>query len=158
MRARTLVLALTIASAGCGGPAVDLAANLKVVEISTGWRDAGIVEGQNKLVPAAVFKLQNNSDQTLRVLQVNAVFRRDNEAQELGAQFRPVTSAEGLAPGSVSPAIEVKSNFGYKGTEPRAVMMQNSQFIDAKVEIFAKYGSQQWKRIAEYPIDRKLTP
>jgi hypothetical protein len=36
-------------------------------------------------------------------------------------------------------------------------MMQNSHWVDAKVEIFAKYGSQQWKRIAEYPIDRKLS-
>ena len=44
----------------------------------------------------------------------------------------------------------------YKGTEPRAVILQNSHFVDAKVEIFAKYGSQQWKRIAEYPIERKL--
>jgi len=158
MRANILVLALALAASGCGGPAVDLTQTLKVVDVSTGWRDEGVIEGdKNKLVPTAQFKLQNNSDQTLKVLQVNAVFRRLNEAQELGAQFKPVTSADGLAPGQTSPPIVVKSNFGYKGTEPRAVILQNSHFVDAKVEIFAKYGSQQWKRIAEYPIERKLT-
>jgi len=136
---------------------VDLATGLKVVDIKTGWRDEGIVEGQNKLVPIAEFKLQNLSDQPLRVLQVNAVFRRFNEERELGAHFRAVTQSEGLAPGDTSQTIAVKSNFGYKGIEPRAVMLANSQFVDAKVEIFAKYGSQQWKRIAEYPIDRQLT-
>jgi hypothetical protein len=157
MRATVLALALALASAGCGGPVVDLAENLKVLDVATGWKDEGVVDGdKNKLVPTAQFRLQNNSDQTLKVLQVNAVFRRLNEAQELGAQFKPVTSSAGLAPGQTSDAIVVKSNFGYKGTEPRAVILQNSHFVDAKVEIFAKYGSQQWTRIAEYPIDRKL--
>ena len=126
MRANILVLALALAASGCGGPAVDLTQTLKVVDVSTGWRDEGVIEGdKNKLVPTA--------------------------------QFKPVTSADGLAPGQTSPPIVVKSNFGYKGTEPRAVILQNSHFVDAKVEIFAKYGSQQWKRIAEYPIERKLT-
>ena len=35
-------------------------------------------------------------------------------------------------------------------------MLQNSHFVDAKVELFAKYGSEQWKRIGEYPIARRL--
>ena len=135
---------------------MDLAAGLKVVDVTTGWRDEGVVDGQNKLVPIARFKLQNVSDQSLNVLQVNAVFRRLNEQQELGAHFLAVTQSEGLAPGGTSKPIAVKSNFGYKGTEPRAAMLQNSQFIDAKVEIYAKYGSLQWKRIAEYPIERQL--
>ena len=157
MRAKVLALALTLASAGCGGPVVDLTKALKVVDVSTGWRDEGIVEGdKNKLVPSAQFKLQNNSDQTLRALQVNAVFRHLIDGEEWGAQFKAVTSSEGLAPGQTSDAIAVKSNSGNKGTEPRAIMMQNSHWVDAKVEIFAKYASQQWKRIAEYPIERQL--
>jgi len=152
-----LLVALSLAAAACGGPTVDLAAGLKVLDVATGWRDEGLVNGENKLVPIAQFKLQNVSDQSLTVLQVNAVFRRLNEQRELGAHFLAVTQSDGLAPGDTSKTITVKSNFGYKGTEPRAVMLQNSQFVDAKVEIFAKYGSLQWKRIAEYPIDRQLT-
>ena len=31
-----------------------------------------------------------------------------------------------------------------------------SQFVDAKVVLFAKYGSSQWMRIGEYPIARQL--
>lgn len=157
MRRPVLVLvALALTMSACGGPTVDLATGLKVVDVATGWRDEGVVDGQNKLVPVAQFKLQNLSDQPLRALQVNAVFRRLNEAQELGAHFKAVTQFEGLPPGATSNAISVKSNIGYKGTEPRNVMLQNSHFIDAKVEIFAKYSSLQWKRIAEYPIERRL--
>ena len=156
MRATFLALAVTLASAGCGGPVVDLAQNLKVVDVSTGWKDEGVVDGdKNKLVPTAQFKLQNNSAQTLKVLQVNAVFRYV-DAKWIDEHYKPVTGSEGLAPGQTSETIVVKSKFGYKGTEPRADILRNSHVIDAKVEILAKYGSQQWKRIAEYPIERKL--
>jgi hypothetical protein len=156
MRAKILVLLLTFASAGCGGPVVDLTEALKIVDVSTGWRDEGIVDGdKNKLVPTAQFKLQNNSDQKLKVVQVKAVFRY-LDARWIDEQFKPVTGYEGLTPGQTSNPIVVKSNFGNKGTEPRAVILQNSHFGDAKVEIHAKYSSQQWKRIAEYPIERKL--
>ena len=156
MRAKVLALVLTLASAGCSGPVVDLAENLKVVDVSTGWKDEGVVDGdKNKLVPTAQFKLQNNSAQTLKVLQVNAVFRYV-DAKWIDEHYRPVTGSEGLAPGQTSETVVVKSKFGYKGTEPRADILRNSHVIDAKVEILAKYGSQQWKRIAEYPIERKL--
>jgi len=156
MRAKVLALALTLASAGCGGPVVDLAENLKVLDVATGWKDEGVIDGdKNKLVPTAQFKLQNNSAQTLKVLQVNAVFRYV-DAKWIDEHYKPVTGSEGLAPGQTSETIVVKSKFGYKGTEPRADILRNSHVIDAKVEILAKYGSQQWKRIAEYPIERKL--
>lgn len=156
MRATFLALALSLASAGCGGPVIDLAQNLKVVDVSTGWKDEGVVDGdKNKLVPTAQFKLQNNSAQTLKVLQVNAVFRYV-DAKWIDEHYKPVTGSEGLAPGQTSETVVVKSKFGYKGTEPRADILRNSHVIDAKVEILAKYGSQQWKRIAEYPIERKL--
>ena len=155
MRRFVLVLVLA-AAAACGGPTIDLTKNLEVVDFSSGWHDEGIVDGQNKLVPMSTFRLKNNSDQTLPVLQVNAVFRRPNEQQELGAAFVPVASSSGLAPGATSSPVSVKSNFGYKGPEPRADMLTNRLFVDAKVEIFAKYSSLQWVKITEYPIERKL--
>ena len=35
-------------------------------------------------------------------------------------------------------------------------MLKNSQFVDAKVDILGEYASLQWKRIAEFPIERRL--
>jgi len=35
-------------------------------------------------------------------------------------------------------------------------MLQNSQFVDAKVELYLKQGSQVWAKLAEYPIQRQL--
>lgn len=156
MRRLVLLIILVAASAGCGGPTVDLAQGIQVLDFSSGWHDEGIVDGQNKLVPSATFTLKNVSDQSLPVLEVNAVFRRPDETQELGAAYVPVTRSEGLPPGATSKPVSVKSNFGYKGSEPRNQMLENRLFVDAKVEIFAKYSSLQWKRIAEFPIERKL--
>jgi hypothetical protein len=46
---------------------------------------------------------------------------------------------------------------GYTGSEQsRAEMLQNTQFVDAKVELAAKYGGTQWKRLGQYPIERQL--
>jgi hypothetical protein len=35
-------------------------------------------------------------------------------------------------------------------------MLKNSRFIDARAEFSAKYGSVQWKRLAEFPVARTL--
>jgi hypothetical protein len=35
-------------------------------------------------------------------------------------------------------------------------MLHNSHFVDAKVDLFARYGSQQWTRMGEYPIARQI--
>ena len=81
----TLLLA-ALASAFCGGgPAVDLTKALQVQEVQSGWYDAGISGGQNKLVPSLSFKLTNVSDRPLVTLQVNAVFRQVNEADRSSA-------------------------------------------------------------------------
>lgn len=143
-------------AAACGGPPVDLKKGLDVELVSSGWFDAGIVNGKNKLVPTASIRLKNVSDQTLAVLQINALFRRINEQEEWGSAFMTVAGPEGLAPGAATETLTIRSQLGYTGTESRAEMLENAQFTDAKVNLFAKYGSTQWTPIAEYPIERRL--
>lgn len=151
-----LALAVALATASCGST-VDLAKGLEVVDVSTGWWDAGIVDGQqNKLVPTATFKFKNVSDQPLNILQANVVFRRVTEDKEWGSKFLKVAGSEGLAPGATSESQTAKSDLGYTGTEPRQEMLANSQFVDAKVQIFAKYGSTQWQKVGEYAVPRTL--
>jgi hypothetical protein len=157
MRARGLTAALVLAAATIGcGPTVDLKTGLQIVDVSSGWVDAGIVNGQNKLVPSISFKLKNVSDQRLSVLQVNLRFRRVNEEEEWGNRYLSVTGSEGLAPGATTQTVTADSSQGYTGTEPRLDMLKNSNFVDAKAEISAKYGSIQWQRLSEYPIARRL--
>src|SRR2546430_15416233 len=143
-------------SSACG-PTVDLTKGLQILDVSSGWFDAGIVNGQAKLLPSISFKLKNVSDQTLPVLQVNALFRRVTEKDEWGSGFVTAAGSEGLAPGATTPPMTIRSQLGYTGSDQsRQEMLGNSHFVDAKVEIFAKYGSAQWTPMGEYPITRKL--
>ena len=149
---RAALLTATFLTAACAPP-VDLTKNLEVVEAKTGWSDAGITEdGQNKLVPFVSFRLKNNSDQKLPVLQVNAMFRPLKEEKEWGSRFQSVAGSDGLAPGATTPVIMLISDHGAKGADPRATIMKSPYFVDARVQLSAKYGSIQWVRVAEYPV------
>src|SRR5579872_5291857 len=151
-----LLVCSSVLAAACG-PMVDLSKGLEVQEVSTAWFDAGIVDGQNKLVPTITFKLKNRSDQTLSHLQLNVLFRRITEPDtDWGSGFVVDAAPGGLAPGSTTQTLTVKSQLGYKGTDPREAMLKNSQFVDAKVDLFAKYSSAQWKKVGEFPVTRVL--
>src|SRR5436190_23086432 len=146
MRARlrlTALWAIAIAASACG-PKVDLTKGLQVLDVSTGWVDAGIVDGQNKLVPSVAFSLKNVSDQKLAVLDVNARFVRVNEPDEWDSSLVSISGSEGLPAGATTKKYTVDCKLGYKGTEPRLDMLKNSHFVDAKVQLFAKYSNVQW--------------
>lgn len=156
MRAAFLTaLLLAASSLGCG-ETVDLSQGLEIVEVSSGWSDDGPVNGQNKIVPTVAFKFRNISNQTLGTLQANVLFRRVDDEAEWASSFVRITGSEGLAPGAVSAPQKVLSSKGYTGSETRPQMLQNSQFIDARVRILAKYGSTQWTPVGEYVIERRL--
>jgi hypothetical protein len=157
MRACARVVFLAVLVCVACAPTVDLSKGLQVLNVSTGWFDAGIVNGQNKLVPSISFELRNASSQRLVVLQINALFRRVTEKEEWGSGFLTAVGSEGLAPGVTTPPLTVRSQNGYTGADQtREDMLHNSQFVDAEVELFAKYSSTQWKRIGEYPVSRRL--
>lgn len=156
MRGSFLPTALLAAlSIGCG-PGVDLAKALQVLDVSTGWLDAGRVNGQNKLVPSVSFTLKNVSDQPVTALQANVLFQRVTDPEEWGSGFLQVTGSEGLSSGATTKILTVKSQLGYTGTEARADMLRNSHFVDANVRILGKAGSGQWTLLGEFPIERRL--
>ncbi|MDR1988631.1 MAG: hypothetical protein LBQ09_00195 [Acidobacteriaceae bacterium] len=151
----SFVLALAVLVSGCGEN-IDLTKNLTVTDVATGWFDAGIVDGQNKLVPTISFKLKNNSTQTLQALQANIVFRRVGEDMEWGSSFVRAAGGEGLPAGATSDTLTASSPKGYTGTEARLEMLQNSQFVDARIEVLARYGSAQWQKVGEFVAERRL--
>jgi len=156
MRRLLIFAAGALLCAGCG-PTIDLTQGLKVDILKTGWYDMGIINGQNKLVPMVAFTLKNVSDRRLGALEVNALFRRVDSKDEWGSGFLKVNGSTGIQPGSATDPITIKSTLGYTGSDQsRQEMLANSHFIDAKVEVFAKYGSGQWTRLGEYPIERNL--
>ena len=158
MRRIPLLLLLAgalFAATGC--ESVDVEKALTLTDVQTGWYDAGIIEGgKNKLVPSISFRLKDQADQPVSGVQMNAIFRRVNETEAWGEHFVKAIGTTPLAAGATSGLIVLRSNLGYTGDQPRHVMMRHRDFVDAKVEIFAKHGRRTWVKMGEYAIARQL--
>ena len=149
-------LVLSLGALGCGAPDVDVVKVVKVAELTTGWFDVGIVDGQNKLVPSAVVTVTNTGAETLSGLQIFVVFRFVGEVEELGSGLVVLRGDDALAPGATSKPITVRANWGFSGLQPRAQMLMHSQFKDARAEVFAKFGSKPFVKIGEAQVVRQL--
>jgi hypothetical protein len=144
------------ACAGSASSSQDISKMLAVTDVKTGWFDAGIENGMNKLVPTLTIRLKNVSQEKVALVQLNAVIRRVGETEEWGGAYTRAIGSPGLDPGQSTPPIVLRSNLGYTGIEPRNVMFQNHLFVDARIQLFAKYGGTGWVRLGEYPVARDL--
>ena len=154
MRRLALFVLLAPLLASCGSR--DVEKDLKIVNVKTGWYDAGVVGGQNKLVPSISLELQNVSAEEIASVQLNAVFRRVGEEQSWGDHFVRAIDTGGLPAGASTDPIVLRSSFGYTGAQARAQMLQNKEFVDAQVEVFGKHGRRNWVRMGQYPVGRNL--
>lgn len=143
--------------AGCA-PRIEVEKVIKIADVHTGWYDAGIQpDGKNKLVPSISLRLQNVSEQPVTGVQLVAIFRQVNEpGVAWGEHFTRAIGPNGLAPAASTSPIVLRSNLGYTGTQPRMQMLQNREFVDAKVDIFARHGSRGLVKLGESTIDRQL--
>jgi hypothetical protein len=145
----TLALGWLIMTATACGPHIDLKKDLVVVDVTTGWFDAGIVkdpEGEkNKIVPSVAFRLKNATpDKTIA------------KQEELGSTWVKAIGAEGLKPGETTGQLVLRGNLGYIGLQPRLQMLQNRDFVDGVADVQAKYGADQWVKLGTFPITRQL--
>ena len=153
-RALWVLIVISMAAVACSR--VDPITALEPTDVVTGWYDEGIVDGKNKLVPSVSLKLRNKSDVDVRSVQVSAIFKRINEPEPWGDHFGWAIQGDSLPPGATTRDIVLRSGLGYTGEQPRQQMLQNKEFVDAKVEIFLKQGSGVWAKLAEFPIERQL--
>ena len=153
---RALTALLILAAVACGAQA-DLATAAKLVNVTTGWYDAGVTEdGKNKLVPSVTFRIINAGVAPLGSTQLNLIFKRVTDSEEWTTAFVRGIGSDGLPPGGATQPIVVRAQQGYTGTQARLTMLQNTQFVDFKVEVFGKHASATWVKLGEFPIARQL--
>lgn len=158
---RTLVALVPLAlwSASCT-PSVDLEQALEVTETGSGWYDAGIVDGKNKVVPTVSFRLRKKADIDLDGVSLNVVFRHPPPAGSSDEEdwdevfIQNATFSEG----SQTPLLTVRTEKGYTGEPPqsRLEMLKNSYFRDVRARIFAKHSASQWVDIGSIDVQRQL--
>ena len=158
-----LVCPLAFLAASCTSFAVDIKEALEVTEASSGWYDAGIVEGKNKVVPSVGFRVRRKADANLNSVALNVVFRQapaagsstpgtEEEWDEVFLQNVPVNEGNQSAP------LTVRTQRGYTGDPPqtRLEILQHSMFRDVRAHIFAKHSSTQWIEIGSIDVKREL--
>lgn len=157
-----LALGVLILSATACGPGVELNKEIAIVDVTSGWFDAGIIkdpEGEkNRIIPTIAFRLKNvTENKTIDSVQINAVYRQVNDREkEWGTSWVKGIGTEGLKPGQSSDRLVLRSDRGYTGLEPRMQMLQNSSFVDVVVDIMGKYRAHQWVRLGSFQIARQL--
>jgi len=151
------LLLASVALPACTTRTIDLPKALEVTDVETGYFDAGIVDGKNKIVPTISFRLKNRDSQPVASVQMLARFGQVDNSQELGSgPYVRAIGPEGLAPGQTGGPVVMKTDVGYTSEAPRAQMFTHSMFKDVRVKIFAKYAAQDWALMGEYPIARQL--
>lgn len=152
---RIPLVCLALVVAGCTRP-VDLKQALQVTDVTTGWQDAGIVDGRNKVVPSVTFKLKKTPGADVPWVALNGAFSTaDGQPSDLDDDIyvqRVDFSGDETAP------ITIEGKTGYTGDPPqsRADLLKHTMFRDMKVKIFVKQSSAQWVELAETPITRQL--
>jgi hypothetical protein len=164
MRILAPAVLLAVFTAGCGRP-VDLKQVLQVTDLAGGYHDAGIVDGKNKLVPSLTFRLKKSTDDDLRPLSLNVVFKQlpkpgtavppgsppETDWDEVYVQSVPFD-------GSQTAPVTIQTKAGYTGEPPqsRADILKHSMFQDVRVHIFAKHSATQWVEIGTFDIPRQV--
>ena len=153
-----MLAACVLAASACsGGDGKDITKTLSITDVKTGWYDAGVENGMNKLVPTVILTLKNTDTVSpLKNVQLNAVIRRIGETEEWGGAYIKLVGADGLAPGASTKPVALRSNLGYTGIEPRLQMLKNKQFVDSQVQVFVKHGGAQWVKLGEWQVAREL--
>ena len=156
MRRASLILLLALVAGSCSRT-VDIQQVLTLTDVNTGWYDAGIINGQTKLVPSISLTIRNGDAEPVANVQLNAIFHRVGETDGWGEHFVQAVDRNGLAGGATSPPVVMRSNLGYTGSgQTRTTMLQNAQFVDARVDIFGKQGRGGWVKLGDFLIDRQL--
>jgi hypothetical protein len=139
---------------------VDVKQALEVADATSGWYDAGIVNGKNKIVPSVTFRLKKKPDADLAGVALNVVFRHpaspgtnlEEDWDEVFIQRADFKGADETDP------LTVRPEKGYTGDPPqsRLDILQHSQFRDVRARIFAKFSSSQWVEIGAVEVQRQL--
>jgi hypothetical protein len=147
------LLAAAVWLSSCA-PDVNVKEALTVTDVLTGWFDAGIVDGKNKLVPNLTLRLRNSSEQELPSVSINVIFKFADNGEthdEIFKQRVPFQNGQ-------TELITVRSQNGFTGQPPqtRVEMLQNSFFRDMDAVVLVRQASAQWVELHRVRIERKL--
>lgn len=153
--ASLLVIGVTSAS-GCAQ--VDLRTAVEIVDMSSGYYDAGVTDsGDNKLVPSVTFRLRNISQEPVTSVDMVMFFWgvEYEQPKELDEVIVKVIGSDGLGASSSTEPIVVRSKQGFTTPYARSELFNHRGFRDVTAKVFLKKGGRIIP-FGEYTIDRRV--
>jgi hypothetical protein len=154
------LLAAVLLAVSCSR-SVDVKQALEVADATSGWYDAGIVNGKNKIIPSVTFRLKKKPDADLARVALNVVFRHPappgtNVEEDWDDVFIQRASFKNGA--NETEPLTVRPEKGYTGDPPqsRLAILQHSQFRDVRAHIFVRASSSQLVEIGTVDVQRQL--
>jgi len=135
----------------------DLESAIEVVDVETKWVDKYYQPWPPRLVlvPAISFRIKNLSDEPLRYINFNAIFRFKDDFENLGDNFMAAIRDNPIPPGETSDIILLKSNYGVEG-KSLATFASNPQWKLVIVKLFAQSKGSQFIPLGEWDVSRKI--
>jgi hypothetical protein len=151
-----VILTFALSAVSCAPPP-NLREALEVTDVTTGWFDAGLVGGLNKIVPSVSFRVRKREDVGLDRISLNVIFRHPPaEGGDTEEEWDEVFIQGARLEDGETQLLVVRTDRGYTGEQARAELLQHSLFRDVRARIFARYGSGQWVELAVVDVERQL--
>lgn len=153
------VTALALIAAAACGKYPDLKNDLKIVNVLSGYHDAGITpDHKNKLVPSLTFQLKNDGADTLSYIDLAVDYWQVGDDGPLDSKL--IVSAIGghsLQPGQTSESITVRADTGYTSEAARVDFFTNSVFKGFTAKVYAKFRGRTTP-LGELKVEPRLLP
>ena len=133
-------------------------ASIEITDVSTNWTMKEYRQWPNPkltLVPTVTFRIHNLTGDTLKYININAIFREENAVENLGDHFQSVVRGEGIAPNGYSPMVTLKSNFGVAGTNLESFKI-NPLWRTYEVRLFAQMGGSRHVPMGEWKVSKQI--
>ena len=145
-----------LVTAGCARTR-DVEKDLKLIDVQTGWYDAGIVEAAR----TSWCRASRSSWRTSRTRRSTACRSTPSSAAPTRTRRGASTSSAPSAPTGSTPARRAARwscapRLATPARESRAQMLQNQRVRRRQGRVFGKHGSRTWVKLGEYTVERQL--
>jgi len=133
-------------------------ASIEITDVSTSWTMKEYRQWPNPkltLVPTVTFRIHNLTGETLKYININAIFREENAVENLGDHFQSVVRNEGIAPNGYSPMVTLKSDCGVAGTNLESFKI-NPLWRTYEVRLFAQMGGSRHVAMGEWKVSKQI--
>lgn len=141
---------------GCKTPTEEeIKSAIEVMNIETKWVMKEYRQWPNpilRIVPAVSFNVKNNSPKPLQFVNFNAIFKEKSATENRGDCFLVAIGREPVQPGSLSPTIMMKSNYGVSASTLQAIKTSPDWGKPYIVKLFVIWKGSRQTLIGEWPM------